>query len=120
LCGARGLLLSSFADLLHHPRPPLEMLRMTKRFAKAARHHPDSPLPPQVANVLYYASIAAALLRCGRRISELDDASLQKGLAWCTSRDWVDAPLRGLLREAEAGLVSGAFSSLPPGSAEAP
>jgi hypothetical protein len=120
LCGARGLLLNSFADLFSHPHPPLELLRMTKRFAKGARHHPDSPLPAQVANVLYYASIAAAMVRCGQRITELDDSSLRNGLEWCTSRDWVDAPLRGLLREAEAALAAGSGSSLPPGGPEAP
>ena len=35
--GAQGLLLKSFGDLLHHPNPPLELLKLTKDFAKACR-----------------------------------------------------------------------------------
>ena len=102
LCQAHGLLLRSFGDLFAHPSPPLELLEMTKRFAKALRRHPDSPLPPDVASVLYYASIAAALARCGRRISALPDPELRRGLAWALARTWIDPTTAALLREATA------------------
>lgn len=107
LCAAHGLLLRSFGDLFAHPSPPVELLELTKRFAKALRHHPDSPLPPQVASVLYYASIVAALARCGRRISALDDASLRVGVEWALGRSWIDPPTRALLAEG-LGLLGGA------------
>ena len=38
---AQGLLLKSFADLFHHPSPPLELLELIKDFAKANLDHPD-------------------------------------------------------------------------------
>src|SRR4051812_49312419 len=42
---------ASFGDLLQHPRPPLELLRLTKEFAKASDSRSDNPLPPEVATV---------------------------------------------------------------------
>src|SRR5580658_3492598 len=58
LSEAQGLLLRSFADLFHHPSPPIELLNMIKDFAKSNRDHPASGLPQEIASTLYYASIA--------------------------------------------------------------
>jgi hypothetical protein len=99
ICVARGLLLRSFGDLLTHPNPPLELLQMTRRFAKAHQAHPASPLPPQIAGLFYYASIVAARLRCQVRISKLDDAELCRGLRACLAYTWLEDPLRSLLQE---------------------
>ena len=99
LASSQGLLLNSFRDLLQHPNPPIELLRLTKEFAKACRDHPESPLPPEIATVLYYASITVALTRCGRRISGLDDAALRGGLEWAVSQPWVDESTRALLQQ---------------------
>src|SRR5580692_11837540 len=38
---AQSLLLKSFADLFHHPAPPVELLQMVKDFAKANLDHPE-------------------------------------------------------------------------------
>src|SRR5208283_1295936 len=62
LSEAQCLLLKSFADLFHHPAPPLELLEMTKDFAKANMDQAQSSLPNEVAAALYYTSIAAALV----------------------------------------------------------
>src|SRR5262249_18508201 len=62
---AQGLILKSFGDLLAHPHPLLELLEFVKDFAKENRTDAESPLPREVATVLYYACIAAALARCG-------------------------------------------------------
>ena len=99
LSSSQGLLLKSFADLFFHPHPPIELLRLTKQFAKAYRNHPDSPLPNEIATLLYFLSIVAALVRCGERITELDDDSLRKGIEWLTSQKWVDEKTQALLRE---------------------
>ena len=45
LSEAQSLLLKSFSDLFHHPVPPLELLSLTKDFAKANMDHPESSLP---------------------------------------------------------------------------
>jgi RNA polymerase sigma-70 factor (ECF subfamily) len=105
-----GLVLKSFGDLLHHPHPLPELLELVKDFAKENRTDPESPLPREVATVLYYASIAVALARCGRRITQHDDATLRQGFQWGCEQSWVDEAMRELLRAGLRGL----------GGAEAP
>jgi hypothetical protein len=96
----RGLLLKSFADLFQHPSPPLELLALIKDFAKANRDHPGSALPPEIAAALYYASIAAALVRLDRRISSLSDFDLHRGLQLTLQQAWLDLATRELLSRA--------------------
>jgi hypothetical protein len=100
LSHAQGLLLKSFLDLLAHPVPPVELLTLTKEFAKGNMDQPDSSLPNEVAAVLYYLSIAAAYVRLGRRISQLNDAELRRGLEWAKGKPWVEPQLQRLLEEA--------------------
>lgn len=99
LSAAHGLLIRSFSDLLYHPNPPLELLRMTKDYAKACCGHPKSPFPHEIASLLYIASITAALVRCGHRITDLDDPALSRGIRWLTMQSWLDEPMRLLLTE---------------------
>jgi hypothetical protein len=102
------LVLRSLGELLHHPNPLPELLELAKEFAKDNRNDPESPLPREVATVLYYASIAVTLARCGRRITRHDDATLRQGLEWGCAQPWVDEATRGLLREGLARLGGGA------------
>jgi len=97
---AQSLLLKSFSDLFHHPVPPLELLSLTKDFAKANMDHPESSLPEEVAAVLYYASIATALVRLNARISQLKDAELQRGLLWAKDQPWVDEQTKEIFVQA--------------------
>ena len=96
---SHGLLLRSFGDLLHHPNPPLELLKLTKDFAKACRLSRGGPLPREIATVLYFASIVAALVRCQRRITRLSDADTRHGVEQCLAQSWLDAATRQLLDE---------------------
>jgi hypothetical protein len=112
-CG-EGLLLRSFADLLHHPHPPVELLQLTKQFAKACWQHPDSPLPAEVAMLLYFASIAVALARCGQRITSLGDEALRPVFDWFARQPWVDEATRSLLSEGLGALVP--LESIAPGA----
>jgi hypothetical protein len=102
---AQSLLLKSFADLFHHPTPPLELLQLTKDFAKANMDHPESSLPGEVAAALYYASIAAALVRLNARITRLPDADLRRGLLLTRQQPWLDAETQQLLLQA-AGKIA--------------
>jgi hypothetical protein len=90
--------LKTFADLLYHADPPLDLLKRTKEFAKSCRAYPEL-LPPVVSTVIYYAAIAVARLRHHVMITELDDARLKNGLQWSIDQPWVDEKLRGLFRE---------------------
>ena len=97
---AQGLLLKSFSELFDHPTPPIELLVATKNFAKLNLDHPESYLPSEIAAALYYASIAAALVRLDERITQLPDADIQRGLLWVREQNWVDGKTRVLLDQA--------------------
>ena len=99
LAEAQGLTLKSFGDLLAHPNPPVELLKITKDFAKACRLSPRSPVPHEIASVLYFASIAAAMVRCRRRITGLTNDALAEGFRLVLSQPWLDAPTRALTEE---------------------
>jgi hypothetical protein len=96
---AEQLLLRSFGDLLAHRNPPLELLQITKDFAKAIGTHPGSPLPPDAARVLYLAAIAVARARCGQRISTMSDAELIDGITWTLARPWLPRAVAHLFAE---------------------
>jgi hypothetical protein len=93
---------ATFGELFAHPHPPLELLELAKEFGKALRRDPAGGVPAEVATVIYYASIVAARLRCGRQISDLDEATLRRGIQWALARPWLDAAIRALF-EAGAG-----------------
>jgi hypothetical protein len=107
LAGAQGLLLSSFADLFNHSTPPVQLLQLVKDFAKANMDHPESGLPREIATVLYYASIAAALLRLDTRISQLPDADLRRGFSWTQEQKWLDEKTKALVADALKKLSGG-------------
>jgi len=94
-----------FSVLFTQADPPIEMLEYAKRLAKGVRHRPDSPAE-KAATVLYYCAIAAALVRCGRRITELDDKALAFGINWVLEQNWIDIPTRRLFNDASAYLKS--------------
>ncbi len=100
LTDAQGLLLKSFSELFHHSNPPIELLQLTKDFGKANMNHPESALPHEVATVVYYLSIATALVRLHERISKLPDAELRRGFSWVCAQDWIDAETKALLSSA--------------------
>jgi hypothetical protein len=113
LSDAQGLLLKSFADLINHPAPPVELLTLVKNFAKSNIDHPESGLPGEIASALYYSSIAAALVRLDERISQLPDADLRKGFRWLQGQVWMDEKTKSLLADALKKISSGEGASKP-------
>ena len=97
--GAGAGKIESFGDLLHHPSPPLELLSLVKEFGKSAAL-PQSVLPREIGTLLYYLSIAAALLKHRRWITRMDTAALYAGLQWGIDQPWADSRSRQLLSEA--------------------
>jgi hypothetical protein len=104
-CGA-GSGIRTFGDLFRSSHPPLQLLHLTKNFAKHHLHHPVSPIPREIATVLYYASIAAGLVRCDRYLSQLDPRDLARGLAQVLGQDWLDPQTRALLHDGLARVQS--------------
>jgi hypothetical protein len=105
----------TLGDVLHHACPPVQLLDLTKRFAKLCNTDPDTVLPRDIAQLLYLASITAALTRAGQRISSLSAPSLRLGLEWATRQAWVDDATRALLKEGleHLGSSRGGESDLP-------
>jgi hypothetical protein len=110
--------LMTLGQLLHHPEPPVELLKLVKRFAKICRNDPDNALPSQIVMLLYYGSIALAWTRRRERISDLAPATLRKGLKWLLAQPWLDGDVRTLLAEGLAQLE--AVEGSPAGPAQAP
>ena len=91
-----------FDDLFHHPDPPRELLAHVKSFAKATIADEGQDMPEEVAQVLYYASIAVARQKCKEGVSDLTDEDFKAGLGWCLRRRWLDDGLRGLFEDAKS------------------
>ena len=106
--------LMTLGQLLHHPQPPVELLRLVKRFAKLCRRDPENPLPSEMVMLLYYASIVAAMTRAEDQITELSPASLRRGLRWLSAQTWIDEEMRSLLQD---GLNEVADAAMSPRSA---
>ena len=92
--------LGTFRDLLVHPSPPVPLLRLTKEFAKCSDQRKDSPIPSEIAIVLYYAAVVAAQLKHHERISSLTDHEVTEGIQWAMEQSWLDAGIRSLFLEA--------------------
>lgn len=103
----QGLL--TVGELLRTPHPPVAILEQLKAFAKAQAVDPCHVIPQEIAVLLYYAAIVAALLRCDCRITELDTESLRFGLTRLLECTWLDEMTRGLFTQ---GLC--ALSNSPP------
>jgi len=97
LCLAVSPPIKTFADLLHHSHPPVELLEMTREFAKMCRSHAESRLPDEIATMLYSLSIAVALTKCNRRITKLDRQGLRYTFDWALGQSWLDSSTRELL-----------------------
>ncbi|MDH3584325.1 MAG: hypothetical protein OER86_08935, partial [Phycisphaerae bacterium] len=89
--------IETLLDLFLHDDPPLDLLVAVKDYAKGLYHDDPSPLPREVAAVLYFASLAVAGRHHDRKITDLDDAAVRRGTAWASTQDWVDDTTRRLL-----------------------
>ncbi len=104
MSSVEGTPIGTFGDLLQHRSPPIELLQQAKDFAKACRNQPDGPVPDEIATALYFLCIAAALVKCARRITKMDDRSLRRSIDWALKQSWLDEPSQQLLRQGREAL----------------
>jgi hypothetical protein len=95
---AQPALIHTFSDLLHHPAPPIQLLVLAKDFAKTSRQDPHSPLPQEIAAVIYFAAIAVAQRLYGKRITALGEGAVREGIDWVLAQPWVDGKTRSLFQ----------------------
>ena len=89
----------TFRELFSHPKPPVALLKSVKDFAKKHRNDPDSPIPKEIATILYFASVAIASTRCRQRITTLTGDQLRDGVKWAIAQPWVNEATRSLFQE---------------------
>ena len=95
----------SFSELFAALEPPLELLKLTKEFAKQTLKDSEETQLKEVASALYYASYAAGLVRLNMRIGSLENDELLPGFTWGLNRSWLDEGTKQLFAEAKAHLA---------------
>ncbi len=92
--------LGTIHDLFVHPRPPLELLEFTKQLGRRNTQLNASEMPPEVGAVIYFGSIALALVRCNERITSFDDEQLSCGFEQLLGWEWINPELRQVVQQA--------------------
>lgn len=95
----------SFRQLLQHEHPPVELLRLTKEFAKQTLKDCQEKHLKELASALYYAAYAAGLTRCSTRIGSTRNPDLESGFQWAINRPWIDSLTKALLKEGSAWIA---------------
>jgi len=101
LPAATSLGISNFRQLFLHSTPPVGALKLAKDFFKRlVGLHPKNSAEYQIAYMGYVICVTVARLRHDKRITNLSDANLLKGLDWALGQAWVDASMRKMLNQA--------------------
>jgi hypothetical protein len=90
----------TLGELFRDARPPLGLLIALKRHARRLTSPGASDVPAEVHRSVYFASIAAAMVRHGERISKLDPEILQAAFEQLAAEAWIEDWLRALLGDA--------------------
>ena len=77
--------------------PAIEALEAVKEWANIQRASRSQALPGELASAIYYGAIAAALVRCDKKITGLNDQALASGLGFVHSLDWLDESIRATI-----------------------
>jgi len=90
----------TFAELFHHPQPPLEVLKLAKEFAKQTLRDCEEGQLRELASAVYYASYAGALIHHGQCIGSMSENELRPGFNWALRQDWIDEQTKKLISTA--------------------
>jgi len=85
----------------------IELLQELKRFGRRQARTPGDELPADVASVVYFGAMAAALVHQDERISKSADDVLAHGFQLAAQADWVDPAIKALLNQAAARVLGG-------------
>ena len=95
----------TFADLFQHPAPPLELLNAVKHWSKhSARQTKQPSFPVEIGTTLYYAALAAALVRHQQQISSSAKDALSDGFEMMLAQSWLTNELQWLFESARREL----------------
>lgn len=96
--------LSTFADALFHPNPPLVLTTLIKEFAKQLRD--NQVLNDDIASFLYVAAICAAIGNGDRSMTSLENDTILDNIRQLLSLPWLDERARPLLEGAIQDLAA--------------
>jgi hypothetical protein len=106
--------LVTFGDLFRSSTPPLDLLRLSKKFFKGKAPDTSSGNPEQkLAYLFYVLSIVVAKMRTGARISNLTERQVLKAIESMLKRPWVDNEIRDWLAQGR-NRISGACGAARP------
>jgi hypothetical protein len=106
LTGAAKERIKSFVDLLFHPEPPLELLKLSKEFFKKRTQDCKKESPEwKVAYLFYLISILAAGIHAPK-ISALTQDDLIKGVKWALDQKWMNEITRAVFAKAGERLTT--------------
>jgi hypothetical protein len=106
LTGAASIRIGTFKDLLTHPAPPLELLKLAKEFFKWRTQvcRKDSP-EWRIAYLFYLLTLLAAGMHASR-LSSLSPKALLKGAKWALEQAWIDPQTRQFILAACERLIA--------------
>lgn len=76
-------------DLLDNPKVDLNLLKKVKAYGKRLSKSASSEVEHDIANIIYYAAIASALVFHEAKISQFSYKDLEKSFLALSEEDWV-------------------------------
>ncbi|MCX6928561.1 MAG: hypothetical protein NT154_35930 [Verrucomicrobia bacterium] len=111
LTGAAGVRIETFGDLLTHPAPPLELLKLAKEFFKWRTQACKKDSPEWRIAYLFYLLTLLAAGKHASRLSSLSPRALLTGAKWALEQSWIDPQTRQFIVAACERLVKPASAS---------
>jgi hypothetical protein len=111
LTGAASIRTETFRDLLTHPAPPLELLKLAKEFFKWRTQACKKDSPEWRVAYLFYLLTLLAAGKHASRLSSLSPKALLTGAKWALEQSWIDPQTRQFIVAACERMVKPASAS---------
>ncbi|MEI8043055.1 MAG: hypothetical protein WCL11_16710 [Verrucomicrobiota bacterium] len=105
LTGAANIRIETFKDLLTHPVPPLELLKLAKEFFKWRIQACKKDSPEWRIAYLFYMLTLLAAGKHASDLSSLSPKALLKGAKWALEQSWIDTQTRQFILAACERLI---------------
>jgi len=101
LCHISGIAAGeSIRNLLINPGTDIKLIEKIKEHGKSLSQSTKADAEHDIANAIYYAAIAHALIYQNLKITKFSYKELEKALSFFTQTDWVSTDLRELFAKA--------------------
>jgi len=90
----------SIEKLLQNPETDIALLRQIKEYGKRLSDEAQSKTEYRVANTIYYAAIACALVFQRRRLTTFSFKDLEQSFLHLNEKSWIPVSLRSLFKKA--------------------